>query len=96
MLNITGIVIGVSTIAIIWFGRYACIAGEYHFSKKLWIAFLAVGLAGVGASFFISNTLLSAITSILGFTFLWGIHEIIEQEERVNKGWFPRNPKREK
>lgn len=95
MLNITGIVIGVSTIAIIWFGRYACIAGEYHFSKKLWIAFLAVGLVTVGASFFIKDTTLSAITSIFGFTFLWGIHEIIEQEERVNKGWFPRNPKRE-
>jgi hypothetical protein len=27
------------------------------------------------------------------FAFLWGIHEIIEQEEQVRKGWFPRSKK---
>ena len=25
---------------------------------------------------------------------LWGIKEMKEQQERVRKGWFPRNPKR--
>jgi hypothetical protein len=31
---------------------------------------------------------------VFGFSSLWSIHEIIEQEERVKKGWFPANPKR--
>ena len=28
------------------------------------------------------------------FSCFWGIHEIIGQEKRVLKGWFPENPKR--
>jgi hypothetical protein len=38
---------------------------------------------------------LSAFFAIMGFTYLWGIGEIIEQEERVRKGWFPKNPQRD-
>jgi hypothetical protein len=31
---------------------------------------------------------------VVGFSCFWSIHEIIEQRERVRKGWFPRNPRR--
>jgi len=93
-LNFSGLIIGIATIVIIWFGRYACIKGEYYFTKKLWFIFLLVGILSVVSSLFIYNTIISAVVSIFGFTFLWGIHEIIEQEERVQKGWFPKNEKR--
>jgi hypothetical protein len=95
-LNYSGIIIGIATILIIWFGRYACIKGEYFFTKKLWYVFIIIGIISVLASLFTNNIFASAILSIFGFTFLWGIHEIIEQEERVLKGWFPkRNKKKE-
>lgn len=89
-LNFSGVIIGFATIAIIWFGRYSCIKGEYYFTKKLWYLFLLIGIIGIPLSLIINNIILSAIISIFAFTFLWGIHEIIEQEERVRKGWFPK------
>ena len=93
-LSYSGVIIGAATFVIIAIGRWACIVGEYYFSKKFWIAFLLIGIAGLAGSLFISNDILSVIAGITGFTFLWGIHEIIEQQERVKKGWFPENPKR--
>ena len=35
-----------------------------------------------------------AILGIFGFSCLWSIRELFEQVERVEKGWFPRNPNR--
>ena len=34
------------------------------------------------------------IVGAAAFSFFWGIHELIAQEKRVLKGWFPENPKR--
>lgn len=95
-LNASGLIVGAASFLIIIFGRWACIAGEYYFTKKLWIAFLIVGIASLAAALYISNLLAASVLSIFGLTLLWGIHEIIEQEERVAKGWFPENPKRKK
>jgi MFS-type transporter involved in bile tolerance (Atg22 family) len=93
-LNLTGLIIGASAFLIIAFARYVTIKAEYYFTKKFWIAFLIIGIASLLASFFISSFIASAILSIFGFNFLWGIGEIIEQEKRVERGWFPKNPKR--
>ncbi|PKP30838.1 MAG: DUF4491 domain-containing protein [Bacteroidetes bacterium HGW-Bacteroidetes-17] len=92
--NIIGIILGFASFLIIMFSRYSCIAGEYHFTKKLWIVFLIVGILAVLISFLLTNIIVSTIVAIIGFNYLWGINEIIEQENRVNKGWFPKNPKR--
>lgn len=89
-LNYTGIVIGVATFVIIAFSRYVCIKAEYYFTKKFWIAFLIMGILSLTGSVFTANLIISAILGINGFSFLWGIGEIIEQEERVKKGWYPR------
>ena len=43
--------------------------------------------AGFGLSF-------GALCGIVGFSSFWTIKELFEQEERVRKGWFPRNPRR--
>ncbi|MDP4208695.1 MAG: DUF4491 family protein [Bacteroidota bacterium] len=94
-LNYNGVIAGAASFVIIAVSRYICIKAEYYFSKKFWIVFLLIGLGSIGASLFLGKTIVSAILGINGFTFLWGIGEIIEQEERVKKGWFPRNPKRQ-
>ncbi|MFO8235962.1 MAG: DUF4491 family protein [Bacteroidales bacterium] len=90
----TGIIIGAAAFLIIAIGRYTTIKAEYYFSKKFWIGFLMIGIVALAGSLIINSFTLSAILSILGFTYLWGIGEIIEQEQRVRKGWFPKNPKR--
>ena len=41
-----------------------------------------------------NNLLVVEILSAAAFSFFWGIHEIMAQERRVLKGWFPENPKR--
>ncbi len=92
-LNFGGLIAGAALIMIMWIGRTACIRGEYFFTKKLWILFLVIGLASLASALFVDSLIISSVLSIFGFTFLWGIHEIIEQEERVKKGWYPKRKK---
>ena len=40
------------------------------------------------------NTIISAIVGVFGASALWGIGELFSQKKRVQKGWFPMNPKR--
>ena len=46
------------------------------------------------AALFIENTILSAVIGVFGASTLWGIGELFSQKKRVQKGWFPKNPKR--
>jgi hypothetical protein len=71
------------------------IKAEYYFGTKVWPAFLVAGLIIVGGSLLVDNLILSAILGVFGFSCLWSIRELFEQDERVRKGWFPQNPKRE-
>jgi hypothetical protein len=91
-LNLSGLIVGGASFLIIIFGRWACIAGEYYFSKKIWISFLLVGIMALLLSLLLKSIVIASVLSIFGLTMLWGIHEVIEQEERVKKGWFPENP----
>ncbi|MGM0530899.1 MAG: DUF4491 family protein [Bacteroidota bacterium] len=95
-LNISGILVGAGAFLSIALGRYLTIKSEYYFTKKFWIGFLIIGMLCIIFSLISKSFLWSSILSILGFTFLWGIGEIIEQEKRVEKGWFPKNPRRKK
>lgn len=95
-INLTGFVVGLASFLIIMVSRYSCIVGEYHFTKRIWIAFLVFGILSVALSLLVDNIVISAILGLLGFAYLWGIMEVIEQEQRVDKGWFPKNPKRKK
>lgn len=90
----TGIIIAVSTFLTIGIWHPIVIKTEYHWGTRLWIVFLAVGLAAIAAALFIENTLLSAVVGVFGASALWGIGELFEQKKRVERGWFPKNPKR--
>ena len=93
-MNVYGIIIGVFTLIIIRLGHILVIKGEYYFGKKLWLAFFAAGIMALIVSLLIKNKIFSGVLGITSFTLFWAIHELIEQEERVRKGWFPANPKK--
>lgn len=93
-MKIEGILIGAVSFLVIGMFHPLVIKGEYYFGKKVWPFFLIVGIGCIALSLFLENWFLSAVVGVVGFSSLWSIHEIIQQEERVKKGWFPRNPNR--
>jgi hypothetical protein len=70
------------------------VKAEYYWGTKCWWIFLLWGIGGVVASVFISNVFVSAVCGVFAFSSFWTIKELFEQEGRVLKGWFPKNPKR--
>jgi hypothetical protein len=94
MSRFLGILVGLYTLAIIGIFHPIVIKAEYHFGRKFWPVFLALGLACLGLSILVRAKVPSVLLGILGFTLLWSIRELIEQEERVRQGRFPANPKR--
>ncbi|AWZ49260.1 DUF4491 domain-containing protein [Clostridiaceae bacterium 14S0207] len=93
-MNFQGIFIGFITFIIIGMFHPVVIKGEYYFGKKIWPIFLMLGIVFIGSALFTQSSILSSVLGVTGFSCLWSILEIIEQEDRVKKGWFPSNPKR--
>lgn len=93
-MNWQGIAVGALAFLIIGVFHPVVIKGEYYFSKKIWPVFLAAGILFLIWGLKVQGQVLSSTLGILGFTCLWSILELFEQEERVKKGWFPKNPKR--
>jgi hypothetical protein len=89
-LNFYGIIIGIVFLITTGLGHIIVIKSEYHFGIKLWPVFLIIGILLLLLSFVIENSLLSAILGVIAVTFLWAIHELIKQRERVQRGWFPK------
>jgi hypothetical protein len=71
------------------------IKSEYYFGTRCWWAFLLMGIIGVVASLLVWDIFLSTLLGVFAFSSFWSIKEVFEQEERVHKGWFPKNPHRE-
>ena len=93
-MHFTGLIIGICAFLAIGIFHPLVIKGEYYCSKKIWPLFLLVGLILVGISLFVENQIISSVLCVAGFSSLWGIGELFEQEQRVKKGWFPENPNR--
>ena len=70
------------------------VKAEYYFSKKIYPLFIVAGVVLLILSYFIKNNIASALLGVAGFSSFWSVIEVFEQEERVAKGWFPKNPKR--
>lgn len=95
-MSFEGIGIGIVCFLAIGIFHPIVIQAEYHFSARIWPVFLIAGLLFLGASLFVSHTMICAVLGVTGCSCLWSIVELKEQEKRVERGWFPRNPKREK
>ena len=93
-MHFTGLLLAISTFIIIGVFHPVVIKKESYFGTRPWWLFLVAGLACVAASLCIAETILSAIIGVTGASLLWSIGELFEQKKRVERGWFPMNPKR--
>ena len=90
----TGLTIAISTFVIIGVFHPIVIKTEYYTGTKfLWI-FLLCGIICIALSLLVEQVIISSVTGVLGASFLWSIGELFEQKKRVEKGWFPKHPKR--
>ncbi len=89
-MNFEGIIVGLATFFIIGIFHPIVIKAEYHIGKKCWWAFLLAGIGFAVLSLFIDSLVWSTITGVTAFSCFWSIHELFEQEKRVQKGWFPK------
>lgn len=90
----SGLIIGVCTFLIIGLFHPVVIKCEYYFGTGCWWVFLLLGIAAAGASLCVGNVVWSSLLGVFAFSSFWTIRELFEQEQRVRKGWFPKNPKR--
>ena len=72
------------------------IKGEYYFGVKIWPLFLLMGLVCVALSIAVRHVVWSTLLAVWGASSFWSIGELFEQRHRVEKGWFPENPRRKK
>lgn len=93
--NLTGLVIGVATFFIIGLFHPMVIKGEYYFGVKCWWVFALMGAVAIVASLMVHEVMWSTLLAVWGASSFWSIHELLEQRERVRKGWFPKREKRQ-
>lgn len=93
-MNLSGIIIGAATFLCIGLFHPIVIKAEYHFGTSCWWMFLLTGLGCLAASLFVSAIILSTIFGVVAFSCFWSILELFQQRKRVERGWFPKNPKR--
>ncbi|MBM6993180.1 MAG: DUF4491 family protein [Prevotella sp.] len=90
----TGFIIAISTFLIIGLFHPIVIKTEYYFGTRPWWIFLISGIVCIVCSLLIEDAIFSSIIGVIGASFLWSIGELFSQKKRVQKGWFPVNPKR--
>lgn len=90
-MHYNGILIGILTFGIIGIFHPIVIKTEYYIGKKAWPVFAVAGIVFLGISLYVESLFGQTICAVLGASCLWSIKELYEQEERVKKGWFPKN-----
>ncbi len=93
-LNYHGVLIGVATFLVIGFFHPLVIKAEYYIGVKSWWLFLLLGIVTLAASLLVANSDVSILLGVVSFSSFWSIGEVFHQKKRVEKGWFPANPKR--
>jgi len=93
-MNFNGIIVGAAVFLIIGICHPIVIKMEYHWGKRSWWLLCAAGLVFAIVSLFLRDNVWSTIAGAAAFSCFWGIHEILSQEMRVLRGWFPENPER--
>lgn len=92
--HLLGLAIGLSTFIIIGLFHPIVIKVEYRWGTRPWWIFLSIGIAGLFTSMYIDSVFWSSVLGVLSFSSFWTIKELFEQRKRVERGWFPKNPKR--
>lgn len=95
-IHFPGVLIAICTFLIIGLFHPLVIKVEYYTGTRFWWLFLILGLLCIFAALCIADIFLSSLLGVLGASSLWSIGELFSQKKRVEKGWFPMNPKRKK
>ncbi len=86
-----GVLIGAICFLSIGIWHPIVIKGEYYLGRKICAPiFGLIGLLCVGLSLYFSHLVVSIGLAVFGFSALWGVGEVYEQEKRVERGWFPK------
>ena len=93
-LHLQGLIIGIATFLVIGLFHPLVVKAEYYWGTGCWWIFLLLGIGGVIWSLCTDNVLIAALSGVFAFSSFWTIKELIDQRKRVQKGWFPANPKR--
>ena len=93
-MNFSGIILGLVSFICIGLFHPLVIKGEYYFGTRCWWAFAFTGVLMLITSLIVKNIYLSVIFGVISFSCFWSILELFEQEKRVKRGWFPKNPKK--
>ncbi len=88
-----GPLFGLAALAVIGLGFFWVIRAEYALGWTWWPYFMAVGALAVGASLFVHVAAVSAVLGIAGASVIWGSTELRAQATRVERGWYPANPR---
>ena len=91
-----GLIVGAFTFLIIGLFHPLVIKAEYYLGTKSACIFLFAGIICIISSIVVSSLLFSVFLGVTAFSSLWSIGEIYHQKKRVEKGWFPANPKKKK
>jgi len=78
-----GIIIGLGSFLLIGLLHPVVIKAEYYFGKHIWPLFLLFGVSFSLLSMLAQNHIASALSAVFGFSLLWSIKELFEQEKRV-------------
>ncbi|MBQ9237753.1 MAG: DUF4491 family protein [Treponema sp.] len=92
-MNRDAVIVGVASLMIIGVFHPIVIKCEYYFSARVWPLFLVAGVLLEATALF-TYGLHAYILALVGTACLWSVIELKEQEKRVDKGWFPKNPRR--
>lgn len=95
-MNFEGILLGAVCFLVIGMFHPLVIKGEYYLGRKCIPIFAVAGAVCIVLSLMVQNTYGSVVLGIVGFSSFWSIKEVLDQEKRVEKGWFPANPKKKK
>lgn len=90
----SGLLLAIGTFLIIGCFHPIVIKTEYHYGTRPWWIFLLLGIVAIAGSLLIENIVCSAFFGVVGASLFWSIGELFAQKKRVEKGWFPMNPKR--
>jgi branched-subunit amino acid transport protein len=93
-INFSGVAIGLATFIIIGVFHPLVIKAEYYLGVRSWWLFLLLGIVTGAVSLLVHNLIISILLGVVAFSSFWSIGEVFAQKKRVEKGWFPKNPKR--
>ncbi len=94
ILHFQGLAVGLATFLIIGLFHPLVIKGYYYLGLRCRTYFAIAGAAMCILSLLLADAVLSTIAGVTAFSCFWSIKEVTEQKARVEKGWFPENPRR--